>query len=57
MGTDAELYDIYKEPNIVTALKQGRIMWVGHLQRMAKERAHRIHRSMHGIERSGGTLF
>ena len=38
MRTNA-LYDLYKESNIVTAIKQGRIRWTGHVQRMTEERA------------------
>ena len=33
MRTNAELYDLYMEPDIVTAIEQGRIRWAGHVQR------------------------
>ena len=39
MRTNVELYDLYKEQNIVSAVKQGRIRWVSHVQRMTEERA------------------
>ena len=32
-------YDLYKELDIATAIKQGRIRWAGHVQRMTEERA------------------
>ena len=39
MRTNAELYELHKEPDIVTVIKQGRIRWAGHVQRMTEERA------------------
>ena len=33
------MYDLYKEPDIVTAIRQGRIRWAGHVLRMTEERA------------------
>ena len=39
MRTNAELNDVYKEPDIVTTIKQGRIRWRGHVQRVTEERA------------------
>ena len=37
--TNAELYDLYKEPDIVTVITQGRIRWADRVQRMTEERA------------------
>ena len=39
MRTNAELYDLCKGPDILTAIKQGRTRWAGHVQRMTEERA------------------
>lgn len=33
-----ELYNIYKEPEIGTAIKLRRLQWAGHVQRMEEER-------------------
>ena len=38
MRTNAELYDLYKEPDIVTAIKQARIRWAEEKQRMTEEK-------------------
>ena len=40
----------HKEPDIDTVIKQGRIRWAGHIQRMTKERA--VKKVL--IEKSGG---
>ena len=39
--TNRELYDLYGEANLVTAIKIQRLKWLGHVQRMPDERGPR----------------
>lgn len=36
--TNTEVYEMYKEPSIVTEIKRARLRWLGHLERMPAER-------------------
>ncbi|PSN34850.1 hypothetical protein C0J52_24707 [Blattella germanica] len=34
MGTNSELTQLYKNPNIITLIKTKRLEWIGHVSRM-----------------------
>ena len=36
--TNKELYGLYKEPSLVSEIKSARIRWLGHIERMDKQR-------------------
>ena len=40
--TNKEVYNLYKDPTIVTEIKKGRLCWTGHLERKPNTRAAKV---------------